>query len=57
MKELIEYKTPQAQVCGVFWCENVADTVTSPVRTVNVEEWKNGGETVAGDGGDIYLSL
>jgi hypothetical protein len=34
-----EYETPLAMVRGVFLCDNVADTVHSPVRRIELEEW------------------
>jgi hypothetical protein len=57
----MEYDAPRAQVRGVFLCENVADTVFSPVRRADVEPWIDGGdvgESVnVGEGGDVYLTL
>jgi hypothetical protein len=57
MKELIEYETPRASVRGVFLCEEVADTVFSPVRTADVKPWEDGGETTSVEGGDVFLML
>jgi hypothetical protein len=52
-----EYETPRAQVRGVFLCNEVADTVFSPVRGVDVEDWEPGGETTSAEGGDVFLAL
>jgi hypothetical protein len=52
-----EYKTPLAMVRGVFLCDEVADTVFSPVRGVDVEDWEPGGETTSAEGGDVFLAL
>jgi hypothetical protein len=57
MKELIEYETPRASVRGVFLCEDVADTVFSPVRRVDVTDWVDGGEVTGTEGGDVFLTL
>jgi hypothetical protein len=54
MRERLEYKTPRASVRGVFLCDNVADTIFSPVRKIDVNDWVNGGEE---QGGDVYLAL
>jgi hypothetical protein len=51
------YEAPWAQVRGVFLCEDVADTVFSPVRTADVKPWEDGGETTSTEGGDVYLTL
>jgi hypothetical protein len=53
----IEYEAPQISVCGVFLCENVADTVFSPVKKADVEPWTDGGETTEVEGGDVWLAL
>jgi hypothetical protein len=55
--KMIEYETPRASVRGVFLCENVADTIVSPVRRVDVTPWGNGGETTSAEGGDVWLAL
>jgi hypothetical protein len=49
------YETPRAQVRGVFLCDNVADTIFSPVKSIDVNDWVDGGETAAAD--DVYLVL
>jgi hypothetical protein len=51
---MIEYETPRASVRGVFLCENVADTVFSPVRRADVEPWI---EEEVTEGGDVFLTL
>jgi hypothetical protein len=57
MGQGIEYEAPQAQVCGAFLCDSVADTVFSPVRRVDVTDWVDGGEVTGTDGGDVFLTL
>jgi hypothetical protein len=57
--KMAEYKTPRASVRGVFLCENVADTVFSPVRRADVEPWVDGGDVGGSDGTgeDVFLTL
>jgi hypothetical protein len=50
-----EYKTPLAQVRGVFLCENVA-VCQSPVKKVELEDWEPGATQEAGEG-EISLPL
>jgi hypothetical protein len=59
MRERLEYETPRASVRGVFLCDNVADTVFSPVRRADVEPWVDGGDVGGSDGagGDVFLTL
>jgi hypothetical protein len=52
-----KYEIPRAEVRGVFLCDNVADTVFSPVRTADVKPWEDGGEITGTDGGDVFLAL
>jgi hypothetical protein len=55
------YKAPLATACGVFLCENVADTVTVSILTgaIDQEEWA--ADVVLGTGtepySDIYFDL
>jgi hypothetical protein len=35
-----EYKTPLAVVRGVFLCDNLMDTICSPVKKVELEDWE-----------------
>jgi hypothetical protein len=55
LKEM--YKTPLAQVRGVFLCDNVADTIHSPVRSVDVTPWTDVGETTEAEGGNVFLAM
>jgi hypothetical protein len=58
MTELAEYETPRASVCGVFLCENVADTAVS-VLTLGITQEGWGADVILGDvateGGDLWL--
>jgi hypothetical protein len=54
--KMIEYKTPRASVRGIFLCDSVADTICSPVKKVELEDW----EVVTPDAastGDVSLPL
>jgi hypothetical protein len=35
----------------------MADTIVSPVRRVDVNDWVYEGDTTAADGGDVYIAL
>jgi hypothetical protein len=56
MDKMIEYKTPLAQVRGVFLCENVAAGCQSPVKKVELEDWSAGDAQAVGEG-EISLPL
>jgi hypothetical protein len=47
------YKTPRAQVRGVFLCDSVMNC-QSPVRRVTLEDWEAGTPQETGDG-DVSL--
>jgi hypothetical protein len=56
MGQRIEYKTPLAEVRGVFLCESVAVGCQSPVKRVTLEDWA-AGDAQASTDGDISLPL
>jgi hypothetical protein len=59
MKEMAEYKTPLAQVRGVFLCEEVAVPISATLGTIKQEQWGTG-ENLVGDtnsDGDVWLSI
>jgi hypothetical protein len=59
MGQVIEYKTPLAQVRGVFLCDSVADTVAVSALTQGISQEGWAADVILGDvdteGGDLWL--